>query len=133
MCTGAPMCVYVCVNLEKHQKALSHIETGSLPCKKDGKEITLIQNLKLSSTDLKAISRQSAAHTATSSRSIDAIGLEPGFNSLMKNSLNVCPKRNLQDVYNYNSITKSKCGLQFKHRSEVLFIFNPTTNKNKSS
>jgi len=50
---------------------------------------TLIQNLRLSSTDLKAIKRQSAAHMATLSCSTEAIGLAPGFNSLMKNSLNV--------------------------------------------
>lgn len=56
------------------------------------KKNTLIQNLVLSSTDLNAVRRQSAAHTATSSRSAEAIGLEPGFNSRMKNSLNVCPE-----------------------------------------
>lgn len=51
---------------------------------------TLIHNLRLSSIDLNAISLQSAAHTATSSHSTCATGLTPGFNSLMKNSLNVC-------------------------------------------
>jgi hypothetical protein len=50
---------------------------------------TLIQNLRLSSADLNAIKRLSAEHIATSSRSIQAIGLAPGFNSLMKNSLKV--------------------------------------------
>jgi hypothetical protein len=50
---------------------------------------TLTQNLRLSSADLNAIKRQSAEHIATSSRSIQAIGLAPGFNSLMKNSLKV--------------------------------------------
>lgn len=53
---------------------------------------TLIQNLELSVTELNAIIRQSAAHTATSSCSKQAIGLAPGFNSLVKNSLNVCQK-----------------------------------------
>jgi hypothetical protein len=56
------------------------------------KRNTLIQNLELSSTDLNAIRRQSAPHTAMLSCSAEAIGLEPGFNSLMKNSLNVCPE-----------------------------------------
>lgn len=68
------------------------------------KRNTLIQNLELSSTDLNAIRRQSAPHTAMLSCSAEAIGLEPGFNSLMKNSLNVCPEHYskqviLQDSY----------------------------------
>lgn len=53
---------------------------------------TLIQNLRLSSADLNAIKRLSAAHIATSSRPTQAIGLAPGFNSLMKNSLKVYKK-----------------------------------------
>lgn len=39
---------------------------------------------------LNVINRQSAAQTATSSHSAFVIGLTPGFNSLIKNSLNVC-------------------------------------------
>ena len=51
-------------------------------------ENTLIQNLRESSTDLNGGRWLSAAHTTTSSRSVQAIGLALGFNSLIKNSLN---------------------------------------------
>lgn len=50
---------------------------------------TLIQNLKLSSMHLNAIRRLSAAQTEISSFWGQEIGLAPGFNSRMKNSLNV--------------------------------------------
>ena len=44
----------------------------------------LIQNLRETSKDLNAVRRLSAAHTATSSCSVQVIGLAPGFNSLIK-------------------------------------------------
>ena len=62
-------------------------------------ESTLIHNLRLSSIDLNAINRQSAAHTATSSHSTCAIGLTSGFNSLIKNSLNVCKCESQKDIF----------------------------------
>lgn len=83
---------------------------------------TLIQNRMLSSADLKAIKRLSAAHTATSSRSGKAIGLAPSFNSLMKNSLNVWVQRKskIQIVISHCiqrtrliTINKNRCKLQF--------------------
>ncbi|CBI18320.3 unnamed protein product, partial [Vitis vinifera] len=45
---------------------------------------TLIQNLRETSKDLNPVRRLSAAHTATSSCSVQAIGLALGFNSLIK-------------------------------------------------
>jgi hypothetical protein len=54
---------------------------------------TLIQSLVLSSMELKAIKRLSAAQVATLSWSPCAIGLAPGFSPLMKNSLKVYKKK----------------------------------------
>ena len=68
---------------------------------------TLIQNRRLSSAELKAIKRLSAEHTATPSCSILAIGLEPGFNSLIKNSLNVCTQK-IKDSCCYESLPCKK-------------------------
>ena len=81
------------------RKTLCVLSILHLFCKYFEKKLkyTLIQNLRLSSAVLNAMRRQSAAHTAISSRSICAIGLAPGFNSLMKNSLKVC----IQNILNY--------------------------------
>lgn len=48
-----------------------------------------------SEADSNAVNRQSAPHTATSSDSGLVIGLASGFNSLIKNSLNVWNQENI--------------------------------------
>ena len=89
---------------------------GKIPIESAGS--TLIQNLRLSLADLNAIKRLSAAHTATSSRSIQAIGLAPGFNSLMKNSLKVC-MQSFKSLCNREIRTKSKCANKVKILQET--------------
>ena len=84
-----------------------------MPNDKERASDTLIQNLKLSSTDLNAIRQLSALHTAVSSRFEQAIGLALGFNSLMKKSLNVCiqktKKRIIRELMMKVSVYFHKC------------------------
>ena len=68
---------------------------------------TLIQNLRETSKDLNPVRRLSAAHTATSSCSVQAIGLAPGFNSLIKIHWMSAYKVKIQLIQKFNYSWKS--------------------------